>query len=277
MTSRSYRLTAESHDEISRIMQDDMLAGSEPAEKPVLTLIGGQPGSLQAKLRAAAVEGLSPAPVIVSVAEARHFHPDAAALLARDERAFVQATDLDAQKWAETLALAAIEGRRNIMLDGFFRNQSVTRDVLQQACEAGYKTSVHVIALPEQISRARLLDIYEAGREKLGWGTLVPSPSHDEAVQTLANTLTLIEVRKLAPIRVFDRSGALLFSTEESRDAGTAFRRQIARPLEAADRSRLQTIERRIEAKMEARRASSIERRETQQLLRSARSRGMER
>ncbi|MBJ7532590.1 hypothetical protein JDN40_00330, partial [Rhodomicrobium vannielii ATCC 17100] len=93
----------------------------------------------------------------------------------------------------------------------------------------------------------------------------------------LEHTLTAIEVRNLATIDVFDRDGALLLSTEEGRDAGGAFRREMARPLEPIDRERLKMIERRIEAKMEARQAGFLERREAQKVIHSGRSVGLER
>ncbi|KAI95783.1 hypothetical protein T281_03805 [Rhodomicrobium udaipurense JA643] len=120
------------------------------------------------RISAALIEGMAPAPVIVSQAEARHFHPHAAELLARDEKSFMQATEADAEKWAEGLVLAAIEGRRNIVLDGFFKRQEATLNVLRQAREADYDTRVVAIAVPESISRARIVDLYEAGKEKRG-------------------------------------------------------------------------------------------------------------
>jgi hypothetical protein len=271
MNNRSYKLAPENHGVIFETMREDMLAGSEAAEKPVLAIIGGQPGSLRAKLRAAAVEGVAPAPVIVSEAEARHFHPHAAELLARDEKSFMQATEADAEKWAEGLVLAAIEGRRNIVLDGFFKRQEATLEVLRQARDAGYDAQVQAVAVPERISRARIVDIYEAGKERLGWGTWVSARSHDEDVQTLMKTLTAIANRGIAHIRLFDRKGVLLHATgeTEARDAGAAFRREIAMPLDASDKERLKMIERRIEAKMEARQAGVLERREAQTVIRS--------
>jgi hypothetical protein len=279
MNSRSYKFAPENQGEIFETMREDMLAGAEAAEVPVLSIIGGQPGSLRAKLRAAAVEGVAPAPVIVSAAEARHFHPHAVDLLARDEKSFLQATEADAEKWAEGLVLAAIEGRRNIVLDGLFKRQEATLNVLRQAREGGYGTEVQAVAVPERISRARIVDIYEAGKEVLGWGTWVSAQSHDEDVQTLAKTLTAIENRGLAHIRLFDRKGVLLHATGEieGRDAGAAFRREIAMPLDASDKDRLKMIERRIEAKMEARQAGFLERREAQKVIHSGRSTGLER
>ncbi|MBJ7545125.1 hypothetical protein [Rhodomicrobium udaipurense] len=48
-------------------------------------------------------------------------------------------------------------------------------------------------------------------------------------------------------------------------------------PLDASDKERLKVIERRIEAKMEAREAGVVERREAQTVIHSGRSMGLER
>ncbi|ADP71111.1 hypothetical protein Rvan_1870 [Rhodomicrobium vannielii ATCC 17100] len=277
MNSRSYKLSPEIHNEIFETVKHNTLANAQAAAKPVLAIIGAQPGAMRWRISAALIEGMDPDPVIFSVAGARHLHPLADEILAENEKSFVQATEADAEKWTESLILAAVSCRRNILLDGFLGRKDATLNVLRQAREADYDTRVVAIAVPESISRARIVDLYEAGKEKRGSGTWISAHAHDGAVQTLVHTLTAIEVRNLATIDVFDRDGALLLSTEERRDAGGAFRREMARPLDAIDKERLKTIQLRIDAKMEARQAGILEKLEAQTVIHSGRSTGLER
>jgi hypothetical protein len=126
---------------------------------------------------------------------ARHFHPSADELLATKEKLFVQATETDAELWAERLVHDAVEERRNIVLDGFLTGGSRTVDLIQQACDAAYDVEVQVVAAPAQIAKAQIVDLYEAEKECAGWGMWIPASAYDMAMMSVAVNLHLIEKR----------------------------------------------------------------------------------
>ncbi|MCD8459802.1 zeta toxin family protein (plasmid) [Xylella taiwanensis] len=184
-------------------------AKSLAKERPTIVFVGGQPGA-----------GKSIASSIVKAELAMqggYVHIDADRMRERirvgDSTPTSEETQADAGRLVTALRDQAIQGRRNIVEEGTFRNPESAEKFVQALLENGYNVELFAVATSGEES---LLGIYQ--RYELQHVAGVPNPRfvsekyHEEAMQGFESTLARTAVQ-FDRVRVADRSGAVLYDS----------------------------------------------------------------
>ena len=173
------------------------LASSRVQERPHAVLLGGQPGSGKSKLSGAVVESFRDrgGSVVIDAADLTH---------------------KEASAWAKQLTQAAVEGRRNLVIDGTMRNPEAMQGLAARLKAEGYTVEARVIAInsEQSMSRARLR--FENSIAERGTGRFVNQQQHDEAYAGLAKTVRVLEQGGFfSSVRVYDGSQREIYANEQ--------------------------------------------------------------
>ncbi|MDD0927569.1 zeta toxin family protein [Xylella fastidiosa subsp. multiplex] len=179
-------------------------------ENPIIVLVGGQPGA-----------GKSTASSMVKAELAMqggYVHVDADRMRERirvgDTKPTSEQTQADAGRLVAVLRDQAIQGRRNIVEEGTFRDPDSTGKFVQALSERGYKVELFAVATSREES---LLGIYQRHElQHAAGGTnprFVSERYHDEAMQGFESTLARTAVQ-FERVRVADRSGEVLYDSD---------------------------------------------------------------
>ena len=190
---------------------------TEARETPVLVFVGGQPGAGKSAASDQVRDELKP--------EGGFIHVDADRMRQRipltGTQPTSQETQLDAGRLAGALRSHSLNGERNIVEEGTFRNAEDMRGVIERNQARGYRVELLAVATPAEEST---LGIYYRHERQHATGSLNPrfveQGYHDEAMKGFENALARNE-QLLDRVRVINRDGHVLFdSRTESRGFG---------------------------------------------------------
>ena len=101
-------------------VERDALARTTAQENPKAILLGGQPGSGKSALAAEAIRELraNGGAVVIDADRMREENPRYKQLSREDPQHAADRTQKEAGEWATRLTLAAVENRRNLVVDG---------------------------------------------------------------------------------------------------------------------------------------------------------------
>ena len=194
------------------------LASSRVQERPHAVLLGGQPGSGKSKLSGAVVESFRDrgGSVVIDADELRAANPRYLMLSRTDPQHAADLTHKEASAWAKQLTQAAVEGRRNLVIDGTMRNPEAMQGLAARLKAEGYTVEARVIAInsEQSMSRARLR--FENSIAERGTGRFVNQQQHDEAYAGLAKTVRVLEQGGFfSSVRVYDGSQREIYANEQ--------------------------------------------------------------
>ncbi|MCW5223636.1 toxin (plasmid) [Verminephrobacter aporrectodeae subsp. tuberculatae] len=178
-------------------------------EHPTIVLIGGQPGAGKS-----AVADMVRAELVM---QGGYIHIDADRMREHidvgDSKPSSEQTQADAGRLVAVLRDQAIQGRRNIVEEGTFRNPDVMEKFVQNIQERGYNVELFAVAASREES---LLGIYQRHELQYAKGTknprFVSEKYHDDAMQGFESTVAKIAAQ-LGRVRVANRSGELLYDS----------------------------------------------------------------
>ena len=151
--------------------------------------------------------------VTVNTDDLRAYHPRFDEIVALDDKRSAERTHQDASAWKNELLSRCIETRRNIVLEGVFKDSKSLTDVVEFAKTNGYDVIIRIVAAHERYSVWGINRRYEKEKIVRGHGRYVPIEYHDECYRKLLDTVDLAEQQKLSDqLEVFDRNGALLYA-----------------------------------------------------------------
>jgi Zeta toxin len=164
-----------------------LLEGASPQDSPVLVVLSAQQGAgkstLARDLRAAFPA--SAAPVIVDVDSFKAFYPGILDLQRSHGPVADDLVHADARRWL-TQALAHLRDQQvNVIAELGLRNREVTQEVLSQFGQAGYLIEAALLATPAAQSMLGILERYQWGHERTGYGRPVSGALHDERYRQL--------------------------------------------------------------------------------------------
>jgi len=188
-------------------IERDALARTKRQEQPVAVLLGGQPGSGKSALAADAVHDLRAvgAAVVIDADRMREENPRYKQLSKEDPQHAADLTQKEAGQWAIRLTLAAVEGRRNLVVDGTMRNPQNMHDLASRLKDSGYKVEARVMAVDAETSMLRARLRFEHQAAERGTGRFVNREQHDAAYTGMAESLRTLERGKLVEsMRLYD-------------------------------------------------------------------------
>ncbi|MRD49349.1 AAA family ATPase [Caenimonas koreensis DSM 17982] len=206
--------------EIASAYFSDRQAKTQAQNRPTIVLVGGQPGAGKSVAAAAVRSELA--------AQGGFIHVDADRMRERirigDSRPPSEQTQADAGRLVTSLRELAMQGRRNMVEEGTFRNADGAGKFIQSLREQGYRVELVAVATPREES---LLGVYQRHEMQHAAGSnnprFIAESYHDDALQgfdtTVAKTAT-----QLDRVRVVNRTGELLYDSNSPRNSqGNAF------------------------------------------------------
>ncbi|MCW5824598.1 MAG: zeta toxin family protein [Cyanobacteria bacterium TGS_CYA1] len=211
----SFRLSADEHKSIfAEVIEPAYFLTSSTVANPKAVIIAGQPGAGKTRvLEVTKSEFPDNNTVIVNTDDLRSFHPKYKDVVSIDDRRAAERTHLDASEWRQQLLDRSMETKRNIILEGVFKNSEQLTKIIQKMKDHGYDVTVRFVAVHERYSFWGIHKRYEKEKIVRGHGRFVPMEYHQECYQQLPNSAEKVEQQGMANrVEVFSRNGTQLFS-----------------------------------------------------------------
>lgn len=238
-------------------VKDFVFAEYEPQGAPVLVLLGGQPAAGKSQATNAVQQRHADRHLVpLTGDELRPFHPQHHEIREKEPWLFPDATGQASGAWVRMSIDHALENRYSLMLEGLFRDRTMTLSTAERFAEAGYIVEFVGLAVCEKRSRLDSLHRYLTG------GRWTPPDLHDLALRMMPETIAAAEASPAVHrITITDRSGADLYVNERGPDgrwtdepaAVQALAAGRARPLPADDARRWMERQREVVIDLAAR------------------------
>lgn len=183
--------------------------GASSREEPalMLVLVGGQPGAgkSQAINR---MEAKHPGIVGVIGDDLRVYHPDYDRLMLEAPLAMPAATAQASGRWVGMSIDYLREQRRSTLIETTLRQPDVVRATVAGFQQVGYRTELHVVAVPMEVSRLGTISRYVDQVEQNGAGRWTPAAAHDVAAQAVPGTVAeLVGTGAIDQLSIENRQG----------------------------------------------------------------------
>ncbi|MFJ8166515.1 zeta toxin family protein [Streptomyces sp. NPDC096136] len=187
-----------------------VFAGFEPQKRPVLVLLGGQPAAGKSMAMAATQQRHSSASLVpLTGDELRSLHPRYAELRHVDAQTRETATAQASGAWVRMSIEYAMRERYSLILEGVFRDPTMTLRTGQTFAEAGYRVEIVALAVREERSRLDAVDRFLDG------GRWTPPALQDLAYGKVPETVAAAEADPaFRRITITNRSGTDLYTNE---------------------------------------------------------------
>ncbi|MCW5323656.1 toxin [Verminephrobacter aporrectodeae subsp. tuberculatae] len=190
------------------------------AQIPKAILLGGQPGSGKSALSTGAVRELrtNGGAVVIDADRMREENPRYKQLSREDPLHAADRTQKEAGEWANRLTMAAMENRRNLVVDGTMRSPEKIRDLTTRLKEHGYEVEVRVLAVNPETSMTRARLRFEEQVAERGTGRFVNKEQHDNAYTGMVESVRALERDKLIDsVRIYDANHRQIYENSQER------------------------------------------------------------
>lgn len=154
--------------------------------------------------------------VKVNTDDLRAYHPRFDEIVMLDDKRSAERTHQDASEWKNKLLTRCLETKRNVVMEGVFKDKEGLLQTIELAKRNGYTVTVRVVAAHERFSVWGINRRYEKEKITRGHGRYVPIEYHDQCYRLILDSVDAIEHQRIAKcIEVYDRHGALVYSNEQ--------------------------------------------------------------
>ncbi|WP_186779886.1 zeta toxin family protein [Streptomyces salinarius] len=194
-------------------VQEFVFGGFQPQEIPALVLLGGQPAAGKSQAMAATVQRYGGTLVPLTGDELRPFHPRYGDLQEEDAQTRETATAQFSGAMVRMSIEHALEHGYGLLLEGVFRDPSMTIGTAERFAAAGRRVEVVALAVREERSRLDALDRFLEG------GRWTPPELQDLAYAKVPETVAAAEQNPaVTSILITNRSAADLYSNKRGPD-----------------------------------------------------------
>jgi predicted ABC-type ATPase len=221
--------------EHARIFEEKVLAEADLASKtslehPKVIILAGQPGAGKGGLTQAARFELKNDVIVVDPDSLRDAHPRVGEFRSAHPYTWADDTHPDASAWAKELRAAAIDGRKNLILDTTLGDGDKAVALVNELKAKGYDVEIRAVAANRLESELGVDERFAKKIDLDGYGRYVPEGIRDQVYRDLPDNLNQVAKETGTPIRIFNREGAELYDSrtdtrlpgaalEEARDA----------------------------------------------------------
>jgi len=230
-------LTKEEHDKIFREQIAPHLDVATTQDKPHAIILAGQPGAGKGGVASAAMRELGQNAVVVDPDQMRDFYPNVRALKAESPYAWADETHADASKWAGEFRSAAIEQKKNLIIDTTLGKYESASKLVGELRDKGYTVEVRALATHRLESELGVEARFSKTMGVEGHGRYVPAAIQEQVYSKLPDNLDKLKAVDNVPIRIFNREGQELYDSAKQSTAPSV-------TLEAARAGRLDDITR---------------------------------
>ncbi|BDU20288.1 zeta toxin family protein [Dyella sp. GSA-30] len=212
-------LTKEEHDKIFREQIAPNLDGATSQEKPHAIILAGQPGAGKGGVASAAMRELGENAVVVDPDQMRDFYPNVRALKAESPYAWADETHADASKWAGEFRSAAIDQKKNLIIDTTLGKYESASRLVGELRDKGYTVEVRALATHRLESELGVEARFSKTMGVEGHGRYVPAAIQEQVYAKLPDNLDKLKAVDNVPIRIFNREGQELYDSAKQSTA----------------------------------------------------------
>jgi predicted ABC-type ATPase len=199
-----------------KILSDYDLESRTSQANPKAIILAGQPGAGKGGLVSAARNELLKDVVVIDPDALREYHPNIKQLQSEHPYTWSGDTHADASQWAQELRTAAIDGKKNIIIDTTLGSGKNAVEMIKDLQARGYEVEVRAIATHRLESELGVDERFTRDIDKKGFGRYVPEEVRTKVCEALPGNLDLVQKETGIPVRIFNREGAELYDSRIS-------------------------------------------------------------
>jgi len=225
MASMDGQLPADVHQSALRekIIPESGLSHHTSQTTPRAILLAGQPGSGKSTLKDFGKAELGGNVVVVDPDELRDAYPGVERLYERHPYTWAGHTHEDASQWAKELRSAAVEGRRNLILDTTLGNGDSAIKLMKDLQAKGYDVEIRGVVAHRLESELGVEGRFTKSMDRTGFGRYVPEDVRKHVYEALPGNLDKVQAETGIQIRLYGREGAQVYdSHSDTRLPGAA-------------------------------------------------------
>lgn len=213
----------------------DVLGASSHQDRTLLlAVVGGQPGAGKSK-SISRIQAQHPGLVEVVGDDLRVYHPDYDRLMRENPLAMPAATAQASGRWVGMAIDYLREQRRSTLIETTLRQPDVVRETVAGFRQAGYRTELHVVAVPMEVSRLGTISRYVEQVEESGAGRWTPMAAHDVAAAAVPGTVTeLVRSAVVDQVSIENRQGQTYYRASPQPGEHAEAAQEAARAIAAA-------------------------------------------
>lgn len=215
-------LTREEHDKIFREQIVTQLDGVASQEQPKAIILAGQPGAGKGGLVASATAQFGGQVVVVDPDQMRDFYPNVRALKADSPYAWADETHADASKWAGEFRSAAIDQKKNLIIDTTLGKYESASKLIGELREKGYDVEVRALGTHRLESELGVEARFAKTMAVEGHGRYVPAAIQEQVYSKLPDNLDKLQSVDNVRVRIFNREGQEFYDSSKDRTAPSA-------------------------------------------------------
>ncbi len=215
MSNDAGLLQQEEHDRILReqVLRKRDFVDATPQDRPKAIVLAGQPGAGKGGLKGRAEIEFDGNVVSIDPDELRDAHPKVREFQNAHPYTWSGDTHPDASAWAQELRTAAVDGRKNIIIDTTLGGGKNAVDMIKELQSKGYDVEIRAVAAHRLESELGVNGRFAESLDEKGYGRYVPEEVRIKVYTALPNNLDLVQKETGIPIRLFNREGAELYNS----------------------------------------------------------------
>lgn len=215
MASRDGQLPADVHQQVLRekIIPESGLSHHTSQTTPKAILLAGQPGSGKGRLKDISKAEFGGNVVVVDPDELRDAYPGVERLYERHPYTWAGHTHEDASQWAKELRSAAVEGRRNLILDTTLGNGDSAVALIKDLQAKGYDVQIRGVVAHRLESELGVDARFSDSLDRYGFGRYVPEDVRKHVYDALPGNLDKVQTEAGIQIRLYGREGAQMYDS----------------------------------------------------------------
>lgn len=201
-------------------------AGLTCSEPPSFYLVGAQPGSGKTEIIKLLGRQTDKNLLVCNADDFRERHPMAAKILQEHESSYPDLTWYCADHWNTQLKEYGMANHLNILVETTLQNFDLVNRQFEKMKAKGYRTNLHVLAVPQIASWMGTKIRFENEKAATGYARQVSDTAHDERFEKLQlNLPRLLQCPYIDEVRLYKRkdtvncsAGAALDQLTQSKD-----------------------------------------------------------
>ncbi|WP_294994434.1 zeta toxin family protein [uncultured Stenotrophomonas sp.] len=223
-----YKLDAAEHDRVlhQKVIPESGMAEAISHRVPKAVILAGQPGSGKGDFSRRLTLEMKRDVVVVDPDELREYHEQFSSLRQHSPYAWAAHTQHDATQWSRELGMAAIDARKNIIVDTTLGDRNGALDTIRLLRSRSYEFEVRAVVANHLESSWGVENRFAKSFDQYGYGRYVTDAYRKQVYAALPGNLDALHEEGVR-IRLFSREGTELYDNRsDARLPGAVMERE---------------------------------------------------